>query len=233
MSPVKAVGFDLDETLFDHRGASGAGADAFAAHLGVDDASAFRAAWFAAEEMEFERWRRGEISFAEQRRQRLVRVLRAFGLEVPADASGLDAMFERYLAMYRTHWRAFPEAREVLASVRRAGLRVGVLTNGAEAQQNEKLSAIGLAEAVDVVCTSEGIGVHKPDAHAFDTLAGGLGTSPGECLFVGDNPFQDVEGARGAGMRALLIARDASDPNDLTAVLEVLGLAMSEPWTGT
>lgn len=224
VSPAKAVGFDLDETLFDHRGAADAGADAFAAHLGVDDASAFRAAWSAAEETEFERWRRGEISFAEQRRRRLVRVLRVFGLDVPADTAGLDAMFDRYLAMYRTHWRAFPEVPEVLAALRRAGLRIGVLTNGAEVQQNEKLRAIGLSEAVDVVCTSEGIGVQKPDARAFDALAERLGASPRECLFVGDNPLHDVEGARNAGMRALRIARDAPEPNDLTAVLDAAGV---------
>lgn len=90
-------------------------------------------------------------------------------------------------------------------SLRAKRLRIGVLTNGNRQQQIDKLRVVGLLNLVDVVCTSEGIGVQKPDPRAFETLAARLRVAPVDCLFVGDNPDQDIAGAHAAGMEALLI----------------------------
>lgn len=94
MAHLRAVGFDLDGTLFDHRGAATAGAARFLESLGVH-ASAFAIGrWFAAETEQFERWRTGQISFPEQRRERLRAVLPALGVPIPADDGGLDELFD-------------------------------------------------------------------------------------------------------------------------------------------
>ncbi|WP_240347758.1 HAD family hydrolase [Curtobacterium sp. 24E2] len=87
-SGLRGIGFDLDGTLFDHRGAATAGAARFLESLDVP-ASAFAIArWFAAETEQFERWRAGQISFPEQRRERLRAVLPALGVPMPADDGG-------------------------------------------------------------------------------------------------------------------------------------------------
>lgn len=205
MRTLRAVGFDLDGTLFDHRGSGRAGAAAFLGGLGLDVTETALDAWFAAEDEQFERWRSGEISFQEQRRERLRTVLPPFGIDVPDDEVGLDALFEDYLRVYRASWRAFPEALTLLHELRAQGFGLGVLTNGAEEQQRDKLARTGLDGAFDVVCTSERIGFQKPDERAFLTLADELGVDPADCLFVGDNPAHDVAGARAAGMRTLLV----------------------------
>ena len=202
---LRAVGFDLDGTLFDHRGSARAGASAFLGGLGLDVTEAALDAWFAAEDEQFERWRSGEISFQEQRRERLRGVLPPLGIDVPEDDVGLDAMFEDYVRAYRISWRAFPDALPLLHHLRSRGFRLGVLTNGTEEQQRDKLVRTGLDGAFDVVCTSERIGFQKPDSRAFVTLAGELGVDPADCLFVGDNPAHDIAGARAAGMRAVLV----------------------------
>jgi putative hydrolase of the HAD superfamily len=202
---VGAVGFDLDGTLFDHHGSARSAAAHFLGSLGVVASDSTLSRWFDAEEEQFERWRAGEISFSEQRRQRLRSVLPALGVDVPASDVDVDELFGGYLRAYESSWRAFPDAIPLLQSLRVSGHRIGLLTNGTEAQQLAKLRRTGLLVQFDVVCTSERIGFAKPDVRAFAVLASELGVEPGACLFVGDDPVKDVDGARAAGMQALLV----------------------------
>jgi len=202
---VGAVGFDLDGTLFDHHGSARSAAVHFLDSLGVVASDSTLASWFAAEDEHFERWRSGEISFSQQRRERLRGVLPPLGVRVPADDVDLDELFGRYLRAYESSWQAFPDALPLLRSLRAAGHRVGLLTNGTETQQLAKLRHTGLLDELDVVCTSERIGFSKPDARAFAALASELGVEPATCLFVGDDPAKDADGARAAGMQALLV----------------------------
>lgn len=219
VTDIRAVGFDLDGTLFDHLGSATEAVKAFFRFLGVEPSNSALTIWFSAEEAGFERWRAGEISFQEQRRYRLRVVLTAVGTDVPDNPEGLDALFAEYLREYQAAWRAFPEVARVLTTLRSHGLRLGVLTNGSQEQQLEKLRKIGLLELVDVVCTAEGLGVWKPDVLAFEALADQLGVSPAECLFVGDHPEQDIVGAISAGMKAVLIDHYAENAEGLKPVV--------------
>lgn len=226
MGKLRAVGFDLDGTLFDHRGSAHAAVDAFLRGLGVSPSSDARRIWFDAESEQFERWRAGQISFKEQRRERLTQVLPSLGLPAPRDATELDKLFAVYLRAYRAAWRAFPDSLELLRSLRSRGYRIGILTNGTEEQQLDKLNVIGLATEVDVVCTSERIGAQKPEAFAFATLARELGVTPDQCLFVGDNADHDFAGALAGGMRALLIDRYVAHAD---GVAEAVDAVLSVP----
>lgn len=224
MTKVRAVGFDLDGTLFDHRRSAIAGVGKFFNSLGVPPTPAAHRAWLHAEEAQFERWRTGEISFQEQRRERLRYVLPACGIDAPLDSAALDSLFEGYLLAYRLSWCLFADSISLLGALRSAGLLVGVLTNGAGEQQRDKLQVTNLFDALDVVCISEEIGVQKPDPIAFTELAGQLGVDPTECLFVGDHPSHDVDGAIGAGMQGLLVDRYGAHRDGITrAVLDELG----------
>lgn len=215
----KAVGFDLDGTLFDHHGAASAAVDTLIRSFGAEPSARVRQIWFENEDAEFERWRLGEISFQEQRRRRLRAVLLALSLTPPEDDGGLDALFDEYLGAYRSSWKPFPDSSEVLIDLRRRGFKLGVLTNGAQEQQVDKLQAVGLHDLVDVVFTSEALGVQKPDPRAFRALAEGLGVLPAQCVFVGDHPEHDAAGARAVGMEALLIDRYATHRVGLGATL--------------
>lgn len=215
----QAVGLDLDGTLFDHRGAVAAAVDAFTIWLGAPTSEQTRALWTAAEEEQFEQWRAGRITFQEQRRCRLQSFLPAIQVKVPQKESELDALFEQYLLRYRAEWCPFPDAVELLATLHRQQVPVGVLSNGNHEQQLDKLASIGLARYIDVVCTSELIGFAKPDPRAFHALAKGLGVEPADLVFLGDNPEHDIAGARAAGIRAGLVERGASPEVDLFGAL--------------
>lgn len=234
MGEIRAVGFDLDGTLFDHRGSATIGLDALLTSIGSEPSQEGRRAWFAAEDQQFELWRSGRITFQEQRRQRLRTVLPALGAIVPDDRDAIDELFERYIRKYRAAWRAFHDSVAVVTSLRRAGYRIGVLTNGTQ-QQVDKLRRIGLLDLLDVVCTSERIGFNKPEPGAFLASASELGVAPEECLFVGDNAEHDVAGALSVGMQALLVDRYGKHASGIATALDAVLTSelTGEPWDGT
>jgi putative hydrolase of the HAD superfamily len=216
---ISAVGFDLDGTLFDHQGASADAVDSFVAACGVTPSAELRRRWRAVEDEQFALWRSGEVTFQEQRRRRLRVFLPEVGVVVPSGDDDLDALFSRYLAAYRAAWRPFPDSVRVVSHLVADGYRVGILTNGDDRQQRDKLEVTGLAGLVHVVCTSGATGFQKPDPGAFRALAVGLGVPESECLFVGDDPDTDISGAETAGMRALLVDRSGEHADGISAAI--------------
>ncbi|GAA1604948.1 MULTISPECIES: HAD family hydrolase [Kribbella] len=199
---MKAVVFDLDNTLFDHTGSAGRALRAWIAELGVVPTDELVAEWFEIEDRVYDAYLRRELTHQGQRRARLRAFLPVLGREVPATDAELDVVFEGYLQQYRGNWVAFPDARPTLEVARGNGWRIGVLTNGNTVQQNAKLKAIGLAELVDVVCASESLGVSKPDPLAYQHVCEALGVEPSDALMIGDNLELDVLAPQAAGLSA-------------------------------
>jgi putative hydrolase of the HAD superfamily len=199
---VKAVIFDLDNTLFDHTGCATKAIHSWVSELGGTPSDELIAQWFVIEERNFDAWLKGEVSHQGQRRGRLVDFLPLIGHPVPATDAELDELFTGFLRLYEENWIAFPDARPALEVARSNGWRIGVLTNGSTTQQNAKLAAIGLADLVDVVCTSESLGVSKPAPEAYLRTCAALGVDPAETLMIGDNLELDVHAPQAAGLTA-------------------------------
>lgn len=206
---MKAIIFDLDNTLFDHTGCAVAGLRSWVTELGITPTDELIAEWFVIEEDQFNRFLAGELTHQGQRRGRLRAFLPVRGLPVPVTDAELDEVFTGYLTQYTNNWIAYPDARPALEVARSNGWRIGVLTNGSTRQQNAKLAAIGLADLIDVVCTSEALGVSKPDPLAYQRVCEALGVEPGETLMIGDNLELDVIAARAAGLSAHHLDRAA------------------------
>jgi putative hydrolase of the HAD superfamily len=214
---MKAIIFDLDNTLFDHTGSAVRAVRGWISELGVEPTDELVAEWFVIEELVYPRWLAGELTHQGQRRARLHEFLPRLGFPVPSSEAEQDEAFEGYLKYYRAAWSAYPDARPALEVAKGNGL-VGVLTNGSTGQQNAKLEAIGLAEYVDVVCTTESLGISKPDPKAFHLTCEALGVEPAEALMIGDNLAVDVEGALAAGLAARHLDRAAG--HTLTDLLD-------------
>lgn len=98
--------------------------------------------------------------------------------------------------------RPFPEVIDTLTRLRRSGVKLGIITNGSNRVQEEKIRRLGLAGLMDVVLVSEREGVRKPDAEIFERALERLGVTPSDAWFVGDSPDADIAGAIAAGLRA-------------------------------
>jgi HAD superfamily hydrolase (TIGR01549 family) len=105
------------------------------------------------------------------------------------------------------------------------GIPVGILTNGWSELQERKIER-ALGDFPGPVLVSEEIGAYKPSAEAFRKLETALGVDPSNLWYVGDNPTNDIAGARAYGLRAVWINRDRQEyPAGLepaTAVIEHL-----------
>ena len=200
---LRAILFDLDDTLMDHTFAMRAGVDQWCQQLGLPTGQQERFArlerkWFAAYE-------RGEVSHNGQRIARCREFL-------SRDLSEQEALeiYAGYLAAYRRNWRAFPDSQAALTRAMEAGLRVGVLTNGSHKMQAAKLHAGGLDLPEVVLISTVDLGSPKPQRAAYLAGCSLLGVVPAKTLMVGDSLANDVEGARSAGLQALYLQRDGS-----------------------
>lgn len=112
-------------------------------------------------------------------------------------------------------WVVYDDVRPALDFLRRAGLRLGVVSNWDE-RLPRLLSRLGFDAIFDTVVYSARVGVEKPHPGIFLHALRALGVEPSEALHVGDSTIEDIEGAMAAGMRAILLDRQpSSHPGDL------------------
>lgn len=109
-----------------------------------------------------------------------------------------------------------------LAAVRElaaAGYRLAVVSN-AEGQVERDLDAAGYAGCFETVVDSHLVGVAKPDPAIFAIALERLALDARDAIYVGDLPAVDVEGARAAGLTAVLV-----DPHDVHGDVDVPRIA--------
>ena len=106
-------------------------------------------------------------------------------------------------------WRRVPPGLPgALEAAKAAGIRLGIISNS-EGHLDALLARVGLLPHFELVVDSGKEGVRKPDPRIFEIATERLGVLPEDCLYAGDIPQVDVDGARAVGMQAVLI--DALD----------------------
>lgn len=241
MAPIRAVVFDLDETLIVEEGAVTGALRATAAHvpashgvsaeaLATSVRATARAMWRAhelwpwANDIGISSWEVlcGDFAGDGENLGRLRAYAPRFRVEAwrtslaehgVADEDLARALAERYRGEHAAHRVPYPETMEVLGTLGRR-VRLGLLTNGASDLQREKARSAGLERFFDWVTVSGDVGAGKPDARVFRAVLAGLGVGPEEAVMVGDNPARDIAGARALGMRSVWVDRTAARLTD-------------------
>ncbi len=103
-------------------------------------------------------------------------------------------------------WRVYGDALVGLRQLRRAGCRLALLSNW-DHSGTAVLAATGLTDFFEVVGISAALGREKPDPEAFAWVADALDLPAESITHVGDNVWDDVQGARTAGMKPVLVHR--------------------------
>jgi len=102
---------------------------------------------------------------------------------------------------------AHPDAAPALRALRAAGCALVVVSNW-DVSLHERLEETGLAALVDGAVASAEAGVAKPQRAIFGRALALAGVRAADAWHAGDSVREDVEGARAAGIRAVLIARN-------------------------
>jgi HAD superfamily hydrolase (TIGR01509 family) len=100
----------------------------------------------------------------------------------------------------------------VIESSRR--FKVGAVSNGLPDVQYRKLETLGLRDVFAYIVLSEEIGIRKPDPEIFRRAADLLGVPRSACLYIGDSYDSDIVGAKAAGMSTCWFCRDALYPEN-------------------
>lgn len=122
----------------------------------------------------------------------------------------------------------FEDVLPVLADLRERGLKLGLVSNTGR-DVDEFLAHHSLR--IDVALSSRIHGKVKPHPTIFQAVLDRLGVPAEQSAMVGDSPEDDLEGARGLGMRAFLVDREGLFPEaedrlpDLFALPAALGLS--------
>ena len=202
-TPIRAVLFDLDDTLFDHRQSA---ADALRR---VQDAyDPFRAIPFGAFEREHASLLEaihpdvvsGRLGMDDARRERFRRLFERF--DAAADNDACAAAAALYRRAYLETRRATAGAEALLAHLHER-VRIAIVSNNLLDEQRDKLEHCGLGAHVDALIVSEAAGVSKPDPAIFAIALDALGADPAAAVMVGDSWSADVMGARAAGIAAI------------------------------
>lgn len=188
---IKAVLFDLDETLFDRI----ASLQRFIAHQFKSDYGTFESAEALAHRFNALD-DRNNVNKSEVYPQ----IFREMGHAAPDIWRGY---FLDYEASFWRYAQPYAGMGQTLNALRRAGMALGIITNGETHMQQRSVLALGLHRMVDVVLISEDEGCRKPDPEIFLRAADKLDVDPRDCAFVGDTPQTDMIGARTAQMRTI------------------------------
>ena len=115
-----------------------------------------------------------------------------------------------YWTTYAGTSEPYPDAEPTLVYLKGKGYKLGLVTDtdGRKGWKKRRIKRFQFAEFFDtIVIGGEDTLRTKPDPEPSLLAASKLGLRASECVFVGDKPFTDIKGAKAAGMRTILLKR--------------------------
>ncbi|MDJ0807102.1 MAG: HAD family hydrolase [Gammaproteobacteria bacterium] len=151
--------------------------------------------------------------------------LRKTSLRLAADSVGYDhQLVEPAFAVFieaRHQINLFDDVLPVLQRLKQAGYRIGSMTNG-----NADVNRLGLGHVFDFSLTAESVGIGKPHPLMFEVACRHAEVSPKQLAHVGDDPATDLLGGRTAGVKTIWMNRHGAPKTEgLTMDAEIASMS--------
>lgn len=223
LAHVRACVFDAYGTLFDVHSAVGA----YKEEVGVRHAE-LSAIW-RIKQLEYTWLRslmRSHTDFWQVTEQALDYALQTLTID---NADLKQQLMQAYLQL-----SAFPEVADTLATLKKAGYKIGILTNGSPMMIESAVKSAGLDEYIDYQLSVESVGIFKPDAKVYQLAVDKLDVPADQICFQSSNAW-DAAGAAHFGMKVVWVNRytqpaenlpgtPTAELNDLSGLPALLGL---------
>lgn len=104
---------------------------------------------------------------------------------------------KRCIEIYREHMPKLTlshEGKQVIDNLKRKKIKLGIITDGRPIGQHNKIKALGLNELMDYIIVTDELGgpeYRKPNPKAFEIMRQKLDVEFHEMVYVGDNPSKD------------------------------------------
>jgi len=129
-----------------------------------------------------------------------------YRLGLSLDVCELDTCWEEIKQNTDPYWLPFEGVREVLDELQRRSIGMGIISNW-DWTAREVLTAAGLIDYFDPIVISCEVDCMKPESRIFELALEKVDISARQCLYIGDNYYDDALGSRKVGMQALIINR--------------------------
>lgn len=200
---IKAVVFDLDDTLYNEK--------EFVLG-GFLEVSSFINMKFGVNKIEI--YNRIIEIFRETGRGKIFNII--------IEEKNLDLKVDTLIEVYRNSQpqiKLLNESIEVLKRLRSEGYKLGVITDGMSSVQWNKVKLLNLENYVDKVIVTDDFGREywKPHKKSYIEMAKSLGININEMMYIGDNPNKDFITAKILGCKTIRIVNDFSDYKDISS----------------
>ena len=219
---LRAVLFDLDDTLLDHTGNQRQLTQLLRArHPAFAQQDV---AWLAERSIAHldelhPHIVAGRISPHDARVERFRRLLREAGADEADDADAKN-LAHWHRQTYLEVESRIDGALELVADLHKRGLKLAIVSNSTRDEQTRKLATHGLAPYFDTLVLAGDHGILKPDPRLFAIALQELNVSADEAVMVGDSWSADVVGARAAGIRVVWFNRFEQLPADRSEIAQ-------------
>lgn len=191
---IKAVIFDLDNTLIDFMSTKKASCDAaIDAMIKAGLKTPKRRAW----KILFSLYREKGIEHQTIFQPFLEKIMGKVDYKIMA--AGIVA----YRKTRKTMIRTYPNVKKVLGGLKRR-YKLAILSDAPVLQAWTRLVEMGIENLFDIVVTYDDTRKLKPHPKPFITVLRKLRVKPSEAVMVGDNLLRDVKGAKKLGMKTVL-----------------------------
>lgn len=190
---IKAVVFDLDHTLFDRHGTLKSLVPALRKEFDVNSSLSDKDIG--------ELWCYADDNFVYFGWENIWGYLKENNVfNVPPSFEAYRSFIYKYFAITAV---PFPDTVPAIQKLRSLGYKTAIITNGNHALQYSKIDMLLLRPYFDEIIVTGDYEIHKPDKEIFDIMRGKFVFSPEEMVYVGDNPVNDIKGARSAGWKTV------------------------------
>ncbi len=220
--PLKAVLFDLDNTLFDfmrmkHESCAAAVEAMVDAGLGLEREQALK--------LLFQLYDKHGIEYS--------RIFQEF-LQMAKGKVDFRILAEGVVAYRKAQLRyvkPYPGAVRTLIALKEQGLKLAIVSDAPAVNAFIRMVEMGLPDFFDAVVTYDDTGERKPSKKPFAIALGKLRVAASEVLYVGDWPERDIAGAKSVGLRTAFAKYGAMQPNaksgadfELESIGDIIGI---------
>lgn len=177
-------------------------------------------------------------AFTRRFREELLPALRPRGdytalvqAELGVDRADADAFLVAEQDVWEPAVALVGGAHALLEGVGRLGYAIGVVADHWPEPAPlalREITRLGVAERVDAIVLAGEVGAEKPDPRIFVEALARVGAAPDECVFVGDDPVADVQGAGELGMTTVQALWFRTDPNPAGIEPDVLAFTPAD-----
>lgn len=132
-----------------------------------------------------------------------------YRLGISVKVCELDTYWETLKAAMDDYWLPFEGVRETLAALQQKSIGLGIISNW-DCTARGILDVAKLSDYFDPIIISCEVDCRKPDPAIFNLALQRAGVTARDCIYVGDNYYDDAVGSRSVGMPALIINRFGS-----------------------